>query len=116
MKKSNGPNIKSDKLNLGCGLTAPDNWLNVDGSLQVWFAQRPKLKSFLVSMGLYPKSQAEIPWPSNVMRFDLRKSLPFPNNHFIAIYSSHTFEHLYFDQARFLLKESYRVLKSGGVC
>jgi len=110
------PNLISDRLHLGCGLTAPEDWLNVDGSLQVLFAQRPRLKQALVSIGLYPRSQAAIPWPTNVLRLDLRKRLPFPNEHFVAIYSSHTFEHLFRDEALVLAKECYRVLRAGGVC
>jgi len=114
-KRRVGPNTASDSLNLGCGLKAPENWLNVDGSLQVVFARRPRLKRILVEIGLYPKSQAEIPWPANVMRLDLRKPLPFPNDRFIAVYSSHTIEHLYYDEAAALTSECHRVLKSGGV-
>ena len=110
------PNLTSERLHLGCGLTAPEDWLNVDGSLQVLFAQRPKLKQALVRVGLYPRSQAAIPWPTNVLRLDLRKQLPFPDERFVAIYSSHTFEHLFRDDALVLAKECYRVLKSGGVC
>jgi len=85
------PNLTSNRLHLGCGLTAPDDWLNVDGSLQVLFAQRPKLKQALVSVGLYPRSQAAIPLPTNILRLDLRKRLPFPDECFVAVYSSHTF-------------------------
>ena len=58
------PNLTSDCLHLGCGLTAPNDWLNVDGSLQVVFARRPRLKRALVRLGVYPRSQAAIPWPT----------------------------------------------------
>ncbi|MGH8546556.1 MAG: class I SAM-dependent methyltransferase, partial [Gammaproteobacteria bacterium] len=116
MKQCNGPNWASDWLNLGCGLRAPENWLNVDGSLQVVFARRPRLKRVLANLGLYPKSQAKILWPPNIARLDLRNPLPFPDNRFSAVYSSHTLEHLYYDQAAALIRECYRVLKSGGIC
>lgn len=110
------PNLTSNCLHLGCGLTAPDDWLNVDGSLQVVFAQRPSLKRALVRLGVYPRSQAAISWPTNVLRLDLRKQLPFPEQRFGAVYSSHTFEHLFQDEALALARECYRVLRSGGVC
>lgn len=110
------PNLASDCLHLGCGLTAPDDWLNIDGSLQVVFAKRPMLKRVLVKLGVYPRSQAAIPWPTNILRLDLRKQLPFPDRSFVAIYSSHTFEHLFRDEALTLAKECYRVLRAGGVC
>src|SRR4051794_2991913 len=89
------PNLESDLLHLGCGLHAPPDWLNVDGSMQAFFARWPRTKSLLVTLGVYPKSQANIPWPPNVMKLNLRKRLPFKAQRFRAIYSSHTFEHLY---------------------
>ena len=110
------PNINSNFLNLGCGLNAPQSWLNVDGSLQAAFARWPRLKSLLVSVGIYPRSQAAIVWPRNVLRLDLRYPLPFADGRFEAVYSSHTFEHLYRDQAAALTRECHRVLKSGGIC
>jgi len=50
------------------------------------------------------------------MRLDLRRPLPFASDQFDAIYSSHTFEHLYRDQALALASECCRVLKSNGIC
>lgn len=116
MSNRAGPNLAAPRLHLGCGLNAPEDWLNVDGSAQVWFAQHPRLKRLLVSMRVYPASQAAIPWPANVLRLDLRKPLPFSTGRFEAVYSSHTFEHLYRAQAEALALECFRVLKPGGVC
>jgi SAM-dependent methyltransferase len=110
------PNFTSDKLNLGCGLNAPEGWLNVDGSFQVLFARKPKVRSLLVNVGLYPRSQADIAWPVNVLRLDLRRALPFEENRFAAIYSSHTVEHLFYGDAVALIAECFRVLKPGGIC
>lgn len=110
------PNIGSQLLHLGCGLEAPSAWLNVDGSFQASFARKPHLKRFLVSLGIYPRAQAAIAWPTNVMRLDLRKPLPFASGRFQAIYSSHTFEHLYRDKAVALSRECFRVLQPGGFC
>jgi len=109
------PNTTSDRLHLGCGLTAPPDWLNVDGSVQAYFARWPRIKSVLVKTGMYPRRQAEIPWPTNILCLDLRKSLPFSEGRFVAVYSSHTFEHLFHDDAVVLAKECYRVLKKGGI-
>jgi len=110
------PNTSSRYLHLGCGLEAPAEWLNVDGSFQAVFARWPLVKRSLVAIGLYPRSQASIAWPRNVMRLDLRRPLPFANNQFEAIYSSHTFEHLYRDQAIALASECCRVLEPDGIC
>lgn len=106
----------SDHLNLGCGLNAPSGWLNVDGSWQVVLARHPSLKQLLVRLRLFPQSQASIPWSRNVMRVDLQRSLPFPGESFRVVYSSHTLEHLHYEDAVRLLSECYRILKPGGIC
>jgi SAM-dependent methyltransferase len=113
---ANRPNLSADRLHLGCGLTAPADWLNVDGSFQAVFARRPRLKNLLVALGIYPRSQAAIAWPTNILRLDLRQPLPFENERFGAIYCSHTFEHLYRQDALALARECLRVLRPGGVC
>jgi len=114
--ESQEPNLTSNYLHLGCGLEAPTDWLNIDASYQSVFARHPVLKRTLVALGVYPRSQAEIAWPKNVMRLDLRRELPFASDRFEAIYSSHTFEHLYHDEAVALAAECYRVLKPNGIC
>jgi len=116
MQASFTPNYESDRLHLGCGLTAPSNWLNVDGSFQVLFARRPRLKRLLVNLRLYPQDRASVPWASNILRLNLSKQLPFADEQFTAIYSSHTFEHLYRNDASALARECHRVLKPGGIC
>jgi predicted SAM-dependent methyltransferase len=46
--------------------------------------------------------------------WDLRNGIPFPDQSLSAIYSSHLFEHLTFNEGQQLLKECKRVLKPGG--
>jgi predicted SAM-dependent methyltransferase len=103
-------------LHLGCGLTTPDGWVNVDGSWQVELARRPRLKRFLVAARLLPSSQAAIPWNRDVFRLNLKRPLPFANGRFTAVFSSHTLEHLHFEEALALLVECRRVLGTGGIC
>lgn len=105
-----------DHLNLGCGLTTPARWLNVDGSPQVVLARRPWLKWLLVATRVMSKKQAEIPWSPDILRLDLTRQLPFPDGRFAAVYSSHLLEHLHHDQALSLLKECRRVLRRGSIC
>src|SRR5689334_16369475 len=93
------------RLHLGCGLKTPPGWLNVDGSWQVVLARHRVLKRILVAARLFPKSQAEIPWSSRVMRVNLASKLPFDKDTFDAIYCSHTLEHLYRQNALNLLRE-----------
>lgn len=46
---------------------------------------------------------------------DAGKPFPLPDATFDYVYSEHLFEHLTYPQAQNMLKESYRVLKPGGV-
>ena len=103
-------------LHLGCGLIAPPEWVNVDGSLNAWLAQHRLLRKIVTTLRLVPKSQTAIDWPTNVTIADLRKRLPFADGQFDAVFSSHTVEHLYRAQALGLLKEAFRVIKPGGIC
>lgn len=105
-----------DHLHLGCGLTAPPGWLNVDGSFQVVLARNPWLKNVMLATGLLSRQQANIPWSSSVVRLNLMRPLPFPEGCFAAVYSSHLLEHLYHDQALALLRECHRVLRPSGFC
>ncbi len=105
------PNLNSKYLNLGCGIDAPEEWLNVDVSPQVLLTKYKLLIGFFNKFGLVDMNNK---WPENVMWLNLNKKLPFPNNSFLGIYSSHTFEHLYYENATNLTKECIRVLKPGG--
>ena len=77
--------VVPDRLHLGCGLTAPAGWLNVDGSFQVVLARRPWLKRLMVSAGILPPKQAAIPWSASVVRLDLTRPLPYPTGSFSAV-------------------------------
>ncbi len=103
-------------LHLGCGLCAPPQWVNVDGSSNAWLAQHPVLKKIVRLLHLAPKSQLDIPWPTNIRIANLTKPLPWANHTFDAVFASHTLEHVHRSQAVELLKECARVLKPGGAC
>lgn len=46
--------------------------------------------------------------------WDLRRGIPFADNTVEAVYSSHLFEHLTYDQGQTLMKEALRALRPGG--
>jgi predicted SAM-dependent methyltransferase len=105
---------KGQKLHIGCANIAPAGWINLDGSWNAWAARYPLLKRVVKSLGLVPEEQSSILWPKNILVHDVRKGLPFPEESLSAIYASHLLEHLYFEEARQLLRECFRVLESGG--
>jgi predicted SAM-dependent methyltransferase len=110
------PNAKESlRLNLGCGLQAPDGWVNVDGSWNARLAKRPLLRRLLTSMHFIAKDKYAIPWSSKIFIHDIRKPLPFPDGSASAIYASHVLEHLYFEQGKRLIREAFRVLRAGGI-
>ena len=74
------------KLQIGAQSNSIAGWLNVD---------------------LAPKSH-------DVAFMDATKPFPFPSNSVHYIYSEHMIEHISFEDARFMLDECFRVLKSKG--
>jgi predicted SAM-dependent methyltransferase len=112
MQEAGGPRL----LQLGCGLCAPPEWVNVDGSSNAWLAQHPKLKALVRLFHLVPADKLNVPWPRSIKIANLKKRLPFESESFDAVYASHVLEHLYRNEALALLREAYRVLKKGGRC
>ncbi|HTQ60795.1 MAG TPA: methyltransferase domain-containing protein [Candidatus Solibacter sp.] len=103
------------RLNLGCGLRTVDGWINVDGSWNARLAKHPLLRRLLASLHVITKDKSEIPWSAKILIHDIRKPLPFPDGSANAVYASHVLEHLYVEEGRNLIQESFRVLAKGGV-
>lgn len=74
------------KLNIGAGNTPFEGWLNVDVFLSA----------------------------DKTAFMDATKKFPLDSDSFDYIYSEHMIEHIYYDEADFMLKECFRVLKKGG--
>lgn len=76
------------KLNIGCDtLTLPKPWLNID---------LRQVKEDIIAL-------------------DVRRGLPYSALSVDEIYAGHFFDHLSYYEGLNFLKESYRVLKSGGI-
>jgi|LQYC01.1.fsa_nt_gi Uncharacterized protein conserved in bacteria len=99
------------KVNLGCGLNAPSEWVNIDGSFSALLSKRKRLYQALCKIFRIKP----VPWPENIKIVDVRKGLPFPDGSSEAIFSSHMLEHLDFDEGDFVIKEAFRCLRGGGV-
>jgi len=103
------------KLNIGCGLTVPAGWVNIDSSLNAWLVKLPWFRKALVALHIIPLDRANILYPKNIYVYDVRKGLPFPDNSTEAIYCSHFLEHLSKQDVLFFMKECFRVLSWGGI-
>lgn len=108
------PAVPQTLLNLGCGLAAPEGWINIDRSPNLYLDRVRPLKRTLHRAGLLQDAHMA-PWPDNIRRVDIRKRLPFETGSVDGVYSSHTLEHLYLDEAQRVLGECRRVLRTGGV-
>lgn len=105
--------VSDVRVNLGCGLNAPDGWINIDRSISLTLDRLAPLKSLLYRIGLL-QDEHMVDWPRNIRRIDARKGLPFARGSVAAIYSSHMLEHLYLDEARDVMRECRRILHGGG--
>lgn len=103
------------RLNVGCGLTTPDRWINIDSSSKAWLAQRPLLRWMLYRVGFLSEAQYRVPWPKKVLVHDVRRGLPFTDGSVSCICAAHFLEHLYRREAVHFLKQCHRVLPKEGV-
>lgn len=108
----------SIKLNIGCGNTPTNGWLNMDNSPAIKLANSPLKYRIAKTLGLLNHRQIEnIEWNKlNAVKFaDATRPLPLKDSSVECIYTSHMFEHLSRTGAKNFLKEARRVLKNGGV-
>jgi SAM-dependent methyltransferase len=100
--------MKKRYVQYGCGLSAPNNWLNFDSSPTLRIQQFPFLGKIL-------KKRLNVIFPENVIFGDIIKGLPIQENSCDGLYCSHTLEHLSLEDFRIALKNSFKILKNGGI-
>ena len=93
------------KLNIGCGTSGIDGWVNIDNSPSILLSRLPLGRQIFRTPD----------WPRGVRRADVRKRIPFPDSSVSCIYSSHTFEHFTYEESRAVAQECFRVLRLGGI-
>ena len=91
----------------GCGFTAPTEWINYDASPTLRFERLPVLGK------LYTRNKQR--FPENVKYGDVVKGLPEKPETADGVYCSHTLEHLALNDFRIALKNTYKILKPGGI-
>lgn len=92
----------------GCGLSAPDEWLNFDVSPTLRMQKIPLAGNLL-------KKNMRVVFPANARYGDIIKGLPVPENSCKGVYCSHTLEHLSLDDLRTALRNTYALLQPGGL-
>ena len=93
------------KLNIGCGTSGIEGWVNIDNSPSVLFSRLPLGRRIFHTPD----------WPHDVRRLDVRKRIPYPDSSVSCVYSSHTFEHFTYEESLGVARECFRVLRPGGV-
>ena len=125
-RKINKENFKhlcggSIKINIGCGLAVVPGWINIDSSINTFFAKCPTffhkfLYKFSNSKQWYALDEYCNVLKKNIfLHHDLKFGLPFSDKSVDYVYTSHFIEHLFKEEATQILKETYRVLKEGGI-
>jgi SAM-dependent methyltransferase len=92
----------------GCGHSAPSEWINFDVSPTLRVQKAPLIGALL-------KKQLNTAFPPNVLYGDIIRGLPVKENSCDGLYCSHTLEHLSLIDFRIALKNSYKILKKGGI-
>jgi SAM-dependent methyltransferase len=114
------PNTSIVKVNLGSGLTVAPGWINLDSSLNAFFANWPapvlrQVYKWSGSRRLYSERQyVSLMTGNRFVHHDLTYNVPFRSKSVDFIYSSHFIEHVPRESAIIMLNECYRALKAGG--
>lgn len=101
------PDLRRVRLQLGCGLTRPEGWINADSSLNSLVQRVPGVATALRKRTTRYSQPAEF--------IDVRRRWPFDTSSVDIVYASHLYEHLTLKDGEFFLAEARRVLVRGGV-
>lgn len=88
----------------GCGLSAPDGWLNFDASPALRLERLPVVGRFLRTTG----------FPGGVQVGDIVRGLPVAAGSVRGVYASHVLEHLTLADCRTALRKTFAMLSPGG--
>lgn len=107
-----------DRINIGCGSTPSEGWLNFDNTPAIKLANSPLKYRIAKLIGMLNKNHIDnIEWnKKNKIKYaDATKGIPLSSNSVEAIYTSHMFEHLSREGAKSFLYEAKRILQIDGV-
>jgi len=106
------------RVNIGCGKSPTEGWINFDNSPSIILANSPSKYFFAKIFGFLNREQIEnINWnkKNKILFADVKKYIPLPNASAECIYTSHMIEHLSREESVSFLNEAFRVLEPGGI-
>ena len=95
-------------VHYGCGLDAPNEWINFDASPTFRIQQIPILGNIV-------KKKLNVIFPPNVKFGNIVHGLPIASNSCAGVYCSHTLEHLSLQDFRQSLKNTLNILQKDGI-
>ena len=106
------------RVNVGCGASPTQGWVNIDNSLTVRLGARPSLTRALYWAGVIDSNQVAFAGKvreAGIRPADASGGLPFADCSVDVVYSSHMVEHLDRNETQAFLGECHRVLRPAGV-
>lgn len=94
-------------IQYGCGVTAPNGWVNFDAS--------PTLRLQKIPIFGRVATNGRVTFPQNVRYGDVVKGLPIADASADLVYCSHVLEHLSHEDCRIAIRETHRILRPGGI-
>jgi len=95
-------------IQIGCGRSAPVDWINFDASPRLWVERVYGVRQVL-------KGTVGLAFPANARSGDIVRGLPVPDASAQGVYCSHVLEHLPRDDVPTALRNTVRMLRPGGV-
>lgn len=104
-------------LHIGCGVKMHWSHNNIDFSLYAYLRHHMIISKIAKWIGFLTEERYEklIKIDPQIIRWDLRKGIPYDSNTFDLVYHSQLLEHIDRESVLGLLRECHRVLKHGGI-
>lgn len=119
--KRDGRNAKirvNARVNIGCGATPTDGWVNFDNSFSIRLARWSPIIPTLAGLHILGRQSAnlvKVAQASSIRFANAAVRVPCTTSSVEAVYSSHMIEHLDRAEANAFLAEVRRILRPGGV-
>lgn len=97
-------------VQFGCGFSVGKDWLNFDSSPTLRLERLPVIGAMLGRIAGNTQ-----PFPNEVRYGDITKGLPVAGGSVRGVYASHVLEHLALDDFRKALRNTFDMLKPGGI-